>query len=293
MAISGLPFPQQQQQQGQQAQQGQPQNQTPQLPPVFQPGVNENLFFPAPVSFSPPLVSGNFNQQPTGQPTGPQPWNPQPGRLQPGSPHPYTLENMVNIPLSGLAPPPPLPGTDFTDRFLPPILRDPFVSQLNAASQLGGFAAQAAPQAGAFQQGLYSPGLNLMEATQLGSAGALGLRGLESAFNQINAQYENTPFASTRFRQMTDAGNQFAQQMANIGSQMGLQRQQMAAQNLPFAFGFPLQAGQAGQAAASSLLNLAGQGMTGELNFPLAAYSGFPVVSPAIVQGAGGGGGKK
>lgn len=188
---------------------------------------------------------------------------------------------------------PPLPSSQYTDRFIPPVLLNPFMGGINAAAQMGGFASQAAPMAGMFQQGLYSPGLNPMEQAFLGSSGALGMRGLESAFNRIDAQYENAPMASTRFRQMTDAGNQFGEQMANIGSQMGLQRMSMAAQNLPFAFGFPLQAADAGQTSAADLLNLANQAMTGPLDLPLSIYQSAPVIPPAVIQPPATAGGKK
>lgn len=212
--------------------------------------------------------------------------------LAPGYPHPWN--NPANTTVnSGLIGPPPLPSAEYLNRFLPPILLNPFVSSINAATQMGSWAAQAAPMASGFQQGLYAPGLNPMEAAFMGSGAELGLRGLESAFNRAEAQYENTPFASTLHRQQTDAANKFAAQMANTASQLGIQRQQLATRNLPVAFGFPMQAGEAAQAAASGLLNLANAGVTGELQFPLAAYAGFPVVPPAIVQPAPSGGGKK
>lgn len=210
--------------------------------------------------------------------------------LNPGDANPL----MTNSPsINTINQPPGLPSQNILDRFLPPVLLNPFLGGINAAAQLGSYAAQAAPAAGAYQQSLYSPGLNPMEASFLGASGSLGMRGLESAFNQINAQYENTPFASTRFRQMTDAGNQFGEQMTQIGAQMAQQRQQLATQNLPFAFGFPLQAAQAGQSSAQGLYNLAQTGVYGDLQFPLSAYQSAPLVPSTIVQPAASGGGGK
>lgn len=214
------------------------------------------------------------------------------GPLKPGDVHPWNNPANTNV-NNGLIAPPPLPSNEFTSRFIPPILLNPFVGAINAATQMGSWAAQAAPMASGFQQGLYAPGLNPMEAAFMGSGAELGLRGLESAFNRAEAQYENTPFASTLHRQQTDAANQFAEQMANVASQLGIQRERIATQNLPVAFGFPLQAGQAAQQAASGLLGLAQQAMIGEMGFPLSAYSLYPVAPPAIIQPAPQQGGKK
>lgn len=186
-----------------------------------------------------------------------------------------------------------LPSQSEQNSFLPGILRDPYVSGMNAAAQVGSWAGAALPGASSFQSSLYSPGLNQMEQAFMQSGANQGLRGLADSFNRIDAQYEGTPFHSSRGTQMDDAALQFSDQMTGRAAGLGLQRQQLAASNLPVAFGTPLQAATSQQEMASGLYNLAQQGMTGELQFPLSMYSGYPMVSPAVVQSSGGRGGKK
>lgn len=93
------------------------------------------------------------------------------------------------------------------------------------------------PQAMAYQNSLYAPGLNAMEQNFMGSGSALGRLGLEDAFNRVDDQFESTPMASAKPKAYADAANQFALQMMNTGSQMGLQREQLANQNLAQAYG--------------------------------------------------------
>ena len=212
----------------------------------------------------------------------------------PYDPHPYANASQHNIGSNGLMPTPgSLPGSQYTDMFMPDVLANPFVSGINTATQLGSFASQAAPAAGHFQQDLYNPNLNTMEQNFLQSSADQGLRGLSTAMNRIDSQYEGSPGHSARPQQYMDAANQFATQMMNTGSQMGLQRQQMATQNLPQAFGAPLQAIESAQQSASGLNNLAQNAMYGDMQYPQAIWSGFPIMTPTLVQQPASGGGKK
>jgi hypothetical protein len=93
------------------------------------------------------------------------------------------------------------------------------------------------PQAMAYQNSLYGPGLSAMEQNFLGSGSALGRLGLEDAFNRVDDQFEGTPMASAKPKAYADAANQYALNMMNTGSQMGIQREQLANQNLAQAYG--------------------------------------------------------
>lgn len=207
------------------------------------------------------------------------------GALNPGQQHPFS-----NDPFPLIAPP-AAPGEAYNN-FLPSILANPFLSGINAAAQVGTAAGMALPGAAGFQAAMYGPGPTPMEQAFLQSGAALGMRGLNEAFNRVDAQFENAPMHSALAPSMMNAGNQFAEQMMNTAGQMGVQRQGQAASLLPFTFGFPLQAAQSGQESASGLLGMATQGMYGDLNYANSVYSGYPMLSPAIVQNTGGGGGK-
>lgn len=185
---------------------------------------------------------------------------------------------------NGLLTPPGAPSSTYQENFTPDIFRDPFVSGLNAAANIGSYAAQAVPGASQYQSSLYDPNLNAMEQSFLTAGANTGLRGLESAFNQINSQYENTPFHSSRAVQMDDAANVFANNMMSTAGNMGTQRQQLATQNLQQAFNTPLAANQYGQQSAAGLYNLFTNAMYGDLQFPTTMYQSYPTQATRYVQ---------
>lgn len=286
-------------------------------------------------------------------------------------------------------------------QFIPNQLSNPFTQGMSAGNNMVGYASQAAPGAGMFQQGLYDPTMNAMESSFLGSAANLGQTsllqgfanaantlasgfnqgqnqlwggfgqgnqmldtgmrqgtqllnhatnqgrmGLQDAFNRIDAQYVNSPFHTSRGKQMDDAANEFAENQMNSGTQlgiqqagqagqlgqmqstlanqlalqqgsqadqlannmagmgmqfgnnlvnqgasMGLERQKMATQNLPFLFGFPTQVAGANQQAAAGMYNLGQNAMYGDTPFAMSVHGQIPQVAPTVIQPPAGGGG--
>lgn len=234
--------------------------------------------------FGSPLIRSTANQQQSYQQNPQQGQNnynpisqgtstPNPTGPGPGSSNVLTDQINSGMNLNTSMAPPGAPSAQHQQAFAPDIFRDPFVSGLNASANIGSFAAQAAPGAGMFQSSLYDPNLNAHETNFLTAGANLGLRGLESAFNQINSQYENTPFHAGRSRQMYDAANQFGDQMMRQAGDMGMQRQSLATQNLPNAFNAPLQANQYGQQSSAGLYNLFDNAMYGDLKFPFQMYT--------------------
>lgn len=209
------------------------------------------------------------------------------GSLNPGAQQPYSVDPFALISPQGA------PGAAYNN-FLPSVMRDPYLSGINAAAQVGTAAGAALPNAAGFQQALYGPGLTPMEQSFLGSSAELGMRGLNQTLNRIEGQFENTPQHGALAPAMMDAANQFAAQMMQTGSGMGVQRQGLAAQAMPFTFGFPLQASGFGQQSSEGLYNMMTQGMYGDLAYPTSVYGQYPFISPTIVQSTGGSsGGKK
>lgn len=208
------------------------------------------------------------------------------GFLNPGAQHPFS-----NDPFQLIAPPPG-PGPAYNN-FLPSVFRDPYLSGMNVAAQVGTAAGKALPNASQFQQDLYSPNLTQMEQSFLGSSAELGMRGLNQTLNRIEGQFENSPMHGSLGGLQMDAANQFAAQMMNTGSQMGMTRQGLAAQSMPFTFGFPMQASGFGQQSSEGLYNMMTQGMYGDMAWPASLYGQYPFISPTILQNTGGGGGGK
>lgn len=205
--------------------------------------------------------------------------------LNPGDQHPYS-----NDPWTMLSPQ-AAPGAGYSN-FLPSVFRDPYLGSMNAASQVGTAAGMALPNAAAFQSDLYGPGLTGMEQSFMRSAGDQGLRGLNQTLNRVEAQFENAPMHGALGAMSMDAANQFATNMMNMGSQMGTQRQNTAAETLGTTFQLPLQAGQQSQEAASGLYNMMTQAMYGDMQYPSSMYNSYPFIAPTISQPTGGGKGK-
>lgn len=209
----------------------------------------------------------------------------QPGVLNPGQEHPYG-------PGFSLISPPPAPGSGY-DSFLPPVLEGPYSQGINTAVNMANWAGQAAPQAAAFQQALYSPGMTPMEQQYLGSSAMLGARQLADAYNRIEGMFENSASHGSLAPALFDATNQFNQQLNQMAGQMGTQRQSMASQLLPFSFGFPIQAYQAAQTGAEGLYGMAQNAMYGDLQFPLAMFGSVPYAPSTTIAQPQASGGKK
>lgn len=203
--------------------------------------------------------------------------------LNPGAQQPYS-----NDPFAMISPQ-AAPGAAYSN-FLPSVFRDPYLSGMNAAAQVGTAAGAALPNLSGFQSQLYGPGLTGMEQAFMGAAGEQGLRGLNTALNRVEAQFENSPMHGALAPAMFDAANQFAQNMMTTGAQMGTQRQTVAAQMMPSSFQVPLQAAQASQQGSEGLYNMLTQAMYGDLQYPAALYGQYPFISPTVVQGTNGGG---
>lgn len=202
---------------------------------------------------------------------------------------------------------------------------------------------------GGFNQGNQLLDTGMRQGTQmLNHATNQGRLGLQDAFNRIDAQYVNSPFHTSRGRQMDDAANVFAENQMNTGAQLGIQqagqagqlgqqqstlanqlslqqgsqaeqlannmagmgmqfgnnivnqganlaleRQRMAAQSLPFTFGFPTQVATANQQAAAGMYNLGQQAMYGDTQFPMAVHGQIPQVAPTVVQPPPSSGGRR
>ncbi len=202
---------------------------------------------------------------------------PQQQGLNPGDQHPFAVDQW------GLIGPPPGPGPEYANNFLPPLFANPFTYGIGNAMNQANWASQATPQASGFQQALYSPGMTPMEQAYLGSTAMLGARQLADTSNRIEGMFENSASHGSLAPALFEATNQYNQQLNQMAGQMGTQRQQIAAQAMPFTFGFPIQAYQAGQGMSEGLYSLGQNAMFGDFQFPLAMLGSNPVVAPTNV----------
>lgn len=196
----------------------------------------------------------------------------------PGTQNPY-----FNDPY-GIWGPVDAPSPELSDAFLPDIFREPYIRSTQDAMNVSNYAQQALPQAGAFQQALYSPGMTPMEQAYLGASAQLGMRNLNNTQNRIEGMFENSASHGSLAPALFDATNQFNQQLNQMAGQMGTQRQTTAAQAMPFTFGFPLQAGQAAQQGAEGLHNMAQNAQLAGMPFVQSAFGSQPYAAPIAVS---------
>lgn len=184
------------------------------------------------------------------------------------------------------------PSEEEKSRFIPDVFKQPFMQGLEAAAATGSYASQALPGAGNFQAGLYSPTLNPMEQQFMQASGYLGSLGLEQAFNEIGQEYALDPHNMAKNKAYYDAANQFAAQMMQTGSKLGLDRMSLATQQLPNVFNFPNQAAQYGQQSAAGYYNALEQARLGDTKFPYQWASTYPIQGSTYVQPPAPSGGK-
>jgi hypothetical protein len=237
---------------------------------------------------------GGFQQQPAPQNTAPQPQqnmqqqqqvSQQPlvsgtqGMPQSG----YGMQNPYHTDNYPVQQPPAAPNQQQMQDFLPPILGDPYTNSINNAQNQANWFGQATPGAASFLSSIFQPGMTGMEQQYAGSAAQLGARQLGDTHNRIAGMFENSASHGSLAPAMMDATGQFNQQINQMIGQMGTQRQQLAGNLVPFAAGFPLQAGQAGQQAAEGLYNMGQNAMYGDLNFPSAQLGSNVYSAPSII----------
>ena len=185
----------------------------------------------------------------------------------------------------------PSPSTINTN--LPQQYTAPYYNAAGVAGNVGSILGQSAQGAGNFLQGLFSPTLNSFEQAFLGAGLGNALTTQEQGFNRQEAQFENTPFHSGLTQAQGDVMNQTSRDALSTAGQMGLQRQQLANQQVQYPFQGALQAAMVGPSLAEREFNLANTAFSTPYQLPMSVWSGIPVPSPAVLTDAGGGGGGK
>jgi len=222
---------------------------------------------------------------------GPQPTM-SPGQQIPGS---QSGDNPLTAPQPGAT-------TAVRQGFLDPSLTAPFYNAAavagNAGTQMGQLGQQSAalaPQANNFLSGLFSNNLNPMEQSFMAASLGNALVGMQQGMNRQEAQFEGTPFHSALPQAQGQVMEQMFRDMFQQGSQMGLQREQLATQasGQPFnqamtGLGGAMTAAQIGPQMSQGLFNMANAHYNAPYSLPMNLWSGVPISSPTVLASQGG-----
>lgn len=178
---------------------------------------------------------------------------------------------------------------EIRNSFMPANFIAPYYNAAATAGNLGTMMTSGvAPQAAGFMQDMFNPNLNTMEQSFLGAGMNNASRLLEQAMGRNEMQYEDTPFHSGLMRQQGDTMNQFANDLVSQGSQLGLNRQNTAAQMSQFPFTYGLQASQVAPNMSERMFNMYNSAFQQPMQLPLSVYTQIPTPSPVVTQTTGG-----
>ena len=178
---------------------------------------------------------------------------------------------------------------------IPPSYSQPFFDWQNLATNAASYGAQSMPGAAAYQQSLFTPGLNTNENMFMENEAARQSRALGPAMARMQAQFAGTGMHSGMNNSFRELGEGMGLNLGNQALQLSLARQQQATGQLDRILGSPVGQAQSAANAGTGLASL-GQGLyNSAMQGPLGFLDQSPIMAPTIIPGAsgGGGGGKK
>lgn len=208
--------------------------------------------------------------------------------INPGQPSPLSTGTVKSPIVQGA---PPSANQDIRNSFLSPNLTAPFYNMAGVAGNVGTMLGSVTPGATNFLNGLFSPNLNNLEQNFMGANLANTQVALEGAQNRLMDQYEGTPMHGALMQQQRELQEGVARQFAEVGSQMGLQRQGLASQLAQMPFQGAMDAARVPVEASQGLFNMGNSAFNSYYNVPMQTYTQVPVSAPALVQSTSGGGG--
>lgn len=234
----------------------------------------------------PSSASGTFGSAvPGGAPPGP-------GAITPGGPQGQgqgSLANPVGAPTNPNSQPTAPLSTPSGTSVLPPALTSAFQNSSQVFGDLGTGAMGLQPQADQFMSNLFSPQLNPQSQNYLNASANLGQQALNQQIQNLQGQFQASPYSSNMASATLDATNQFANQLNQVGSGLAQQQMWTAAGLAGQPFQQAFQSATAGPALQSQLFNtLQGESLAGLPPQALGMYSQIPASSPAVLQGATG-----
>ena len=172
--------------------------------------------------------------------------------------------------------------SSYDSSFLGSNLTSPFYNQAAVAGNLGTTSGAATNSAGTFMNSLFSNGLSQMSQDYLQAGAANAGQNLQQGISQLQSQYENDPFNNALGRSEANLISQTANNTLQTASGMGVQQQQIAANQMSTPFNLTEQAASVGVQDAQGLFNMANTAYTEPYQLATSVLSQTPISSPAV-----------
>jgi hypothetical protein len=141
---------------------------------------------------------------------------------------------------------------------------------------------QAIQPAANFASSLFGPGLSQMSQDYLQAGAANAGINMQQGIGQLQSQYENDPFNDALGRSEANLISQTANNTLQTASGMGVQQQQIAANQMATPSSIVEQAAGVPVQDAQGLFNTANAAYQAPYQLPLAVLSQTPIASPVV-----------
>ena len=182
---------------------------------------------------------------------------------------------------------PPQPNADTATRqaFLPQELMSPFYNAQGVNANVGTLLAGNMPAITDFIGQTMDPNrLTDMEQTFMDTSYQDAQEMMQNLLVQQEGQFRNTPMSSALPEVQGQIMDRMNRGLLNVGSQLALQRQQLASRLAPMNISALNQAIDYGPRMSERLFNLANQAYNAPYQIPLNIYSQLPFNAPTLVQ---------
>lgn len=199
----------------------------------------------------------------------------QPGSVIPGS-------GAGDLPTPNIQPGAP---PSVQNAFLSTAETSPYYNQAEVAGNLGTASGQAVQPAANFMQQLFSPNLSSMSQAYLQAGAANAGINMQQGIGQLQSQYENDPFNTALGRSEANLISQTANNTLQTAAGMGVQQQQIAANQIATPFNLTAQNAATGVTDAQGLYNTANAQFNAPYQEANTVYSQIPISSPVVTPG--------
>lgn len=186
----------------------------------------------------------------------------------------------------------PQANTATRQGFLPQELLAPFYNSAGVNANLGTMYAGLMPGLQQHLSGMFSQGPNVTEQNFMNTSAQDAAELMQTVMNEQEGMFHNTPFHSAMPQMQANVYDQFNRNLLNVGSQLALQRQQLANQAGGMVMGGMQQSLDYGPQIAERLFNLSNQAYMAPYQLASQTYAQLPFNAPTLVQTDSGGGGK-
>ena len=169
-----------------------------------------------------------------------------------------------------------------SNSFMGANMTSPYYNQAAVAGNLGTSSGQSVGSAGNFMNSLFSPGLSQMSQDYLQAGAANAGQNLAQGINQLQSQYQTDPFNNQLGNAEANLMSQTANNTLQTAAGMGIQQQQIAANQMSTPYNLTEQAAAAPVQDAQGLFNTATTQYNQGTAMPLSLLGQTPVSSPVV-----------